>query len=211
MVQHRMFATGIEHLGAGDIDWASDTIKYALLTSSATPALGTNEFFDDLDGDEVANGNGYTTGGATLGSKTVTTIDDASVTAWAGSTAYVVGDIVRPTSADGHIYRCVVAGTSHSVEPTWVTTYGRETAETSGSVVWANFGDSYLRYDAANVSLTSSTITARYGVVYVAGSTPGTDDYLIALLDFGQDEESENGTFEIQFHSTGIVRQFRAA
>lgn len=206
---HRMFATGIEHLGAGDIDWANDTIKYALLTSSASPDLASDEFFDDLDANEVANGNGYTTGGVTLASKTLATVDDAAVTAWASATAYVVGDIVRPTSADGHIYMCISSGTSDGTEPTWQTTYGENT--TDNTVEWVQAGDSYLRFDAANAQWTSSTITARYGVCYVAGATPGTDDYLICLLDFGGDEESSSGTFEVQFHATGIHRIFRAA
>lgn len=209
MAQHRMFAKGIEHLGAGDIDWASNTIKYALLTSSATITPATDEFFDSIDANEVANGNGYTTGGVTLASKTLATVDDAAVSAWQASTAYDAGDIVRPTSADGHIYLCITAGTTGGTEPTWQTGFGENTSD--GTAEWVQAGDSYLKFDAANAQWTSSTITARYGVCYVAGSTPGTDDYLIAYLDFGQNESSDNGTFEVQFHSTGIHRIFRAA
>jgi hypothetical protein len=43
--------------------------------------------------------------------------------AWAASTAYSIGDIVRPSStanSDVHfIYRCTIAGTSGGTEPTW--------------------------------------------------------------------------------------------
>lgn len=53
------------------VDWTGDTIKVALLTSSASPDRDTWEFYSDLT-NEVANGNGYTTGGATLGSKSAT-------------------------------------------------------------------------------------------------------------------------------------------
>lgn len=52
------------------VDWATDTIKVALCTSSFTPNQDTQDFYDDLS-NEVANGNGYTTGGATLGTKSV--------------------------------------------------------------------------------------------------------------------------------------------
>ena len=52
------------------VDWATDTIKAALCTSSFTPAQDTQDFYDDLT-NEVANGNGYTTGGETLGTKSV--------------------------------------------------------------------------------------------------------------------------------------------
>jgi len=40
-------------------------------------------------------------------------------TAWAASTAYSVGDIVKPTTENGYLYRCTSAGTSDSSEPTW--------------------------------------------------------------------------------------------
>lgn len=53
------------------VDWATDTIKVALTTSSYTPNQDTHDFFDDVT-NEVANGNGYTSGGATLGTKSVT-------------------------------------------------------------------------------------------------------------------------------------------
>jgi hypothetical protein len=55
----------------GVLNWTSDTIKCALLTTLATYNQDTTDFWDDLDQDEVANGNGYTTGGNTVGSKTV--------------------------------------------------------------------------------------------------------------------------------------------
>lgn len=52
------------------VDWVTDTIKVALCTSSFTPNQDTQDFYDDISS-EVANGNGYTTGGATLGTKSV--------------------------------------------------------------------------------------------------------------------------------------------
>jgi hypothetical protein len=52
------------------VDWATDTIKVALCTSSFTPNQDTQDFYDDIT-NEVANGSGYTTGGATLGTKSV--------------------------------------------------------------------------------------------------------------------------------------------
>ena len=58
------------------VDWTGDTIKVALATSSYTPDQDAHDFYDDLT-NEVANGSGYTTGGATLGSKS-TSYDSAS-------------------------------------------------------------------------------------------------------------------------------------
>lgn len=51
------------------VDWGSDTIKCLLATSSYTPDVDAHDFLADITG-EVANGNGYTTGGETLASKT---------------------------------------------------------------------------------------------------------------------------------------------
>ena len=114
----------------------SQTIKVALCTSSYTPNQDTHDYFDDIT-NEVANGNGYTTGGAALASKT-----------------------------------CVASGK--------VTTF-----------------------DAADTSWTSSTITARYAVIYFASGTAGTS-LLIGYIDFGADQTSSSGTFQITWNASGI-------
>lgn len=57
------------------VNWTGDTIDVALLTASASPNRDTWEFYTDLT-NEVANGNGYTTGGVALASKSTST--DAS-------------------------------------------------------------------------------------------------------------------------------------
>jgi hypothetical protein len=68
---------------------------------------------------------------------------------------------------------------------------------TGATNVWA--------FDAADVSWASSTITARYAVIY--DSTPGTDATrpLIAYVDFGSDVSTTAGTFSIVWDSTGIA------
>lgn len=75
-----------------EVDWDSDTIKVALLTSSYTPNQDTHDYFDDVSSYEVT-GTGYTAGGATLGSKTLTydnssnvIVLDAADTTWSAST-----------------------------------------------------------------------------------------------------------------------------
>lgn len=54
-----------------EIDFLADTIKAQLHTSGYTPNQDTHDYQDDLT-NEVSNGNGYTTGGATLGTKSNT-------------------------------------------------------------------------------------------------------------------------------------------
>lgn len=71
--------------GGSSMDILSDTLKLTLHTSTYTPNQTTHALFASAT-NEVANGSGYTTGGATLASKTyatsslVTTFDAADVT-----------------------------------------------------------------------------------------------------------------------------------
>ena len=59
-------------------------------------------------------------------------------------------------------------------------------------------------FDATDVSFTSATITARYGVVYKSTGVAGTSP-LICLIDFGGDQTSTAGTFAITFAAEGIL------
>lgn len=75
------------------IDWLSDTHKVQLHTSTASFDLDADEAVADVS-NEVANGNGYTTGGATLGSLTLTynasgnkTVMDAADPTWTASSS----------------------------------------------------------------------------------------------------------------------------
>ena len=117
----------------------AQTIKVALYTSDLSAHLDqdANDYLDDLTDHEVANGNGYATGGATLASKT-----------------------------------CVASGK--------VTTF-----------------------DAADTAWTTSTITARYAVIYFASGTASTS-LLIGYIDFGADQSSSSGTFQITWNASGI-------
>jgi hypothetical protein len=60
------------------VDWDADTIKVSLHTSTYTPNQDTPNFYDDLT-NEVANGNGYTTGGQAI-TTSAPTYDTASNT-----------------------------------------------------------------------------------------------------------------------------------
>lgn len=58
--------------------------------------------------------------------------------------------------------------------------------------------------DAADVSFTSATITARYGVIYKSTGTATTSP-IIVVLDFGSNITSTGGTFSIVFAAEGII------
>lgn len=59
-------------------------------------------------------------------------------------------------------------------------------------------------FDADDVTWSSSSITARAGVVYKDSGTDATS-WLICYIDFGQDYISLNGDFKITWNSEGIV------
>jgi len=124
--------------GDYDLDNALVDINVALVTSTYTPDIDTHEDFADITNE--VTGTGYTAGGATLASKTVTkdTVDDEGV------------------------------------------------------------------FDAADVTWSSSTITARGAVVYLDTGTAATS-LLIAYFDFGADKVSSSGDFTIQWNAEGII------
>ena len=59
-------------------------------------------------------------------------------------------------------------------------------------------------FDADDVTLSSSTITARAAVIYKDTGTPATSP-LVAYIDFTEDKSSSNGDFTIQWNAEGIV------
>lgn len=203
----RGYAHGAKRFVAGDHDWDSLTYKAALVASTYTPSQ-SHEFYSTSVNAHEITGTGYTDGGQALTSKASAVRLDTDATARASSTAYQVGDIVRPATANGHIYKAVVAGTSAGSAPTFTTTGGRETAD--GSVVWVEAGVAYVRFTCAQLSWDPSTITARYVVIYRDG-TPGSLDYLLCYGDFGQNESSSAGAFTVQFPADGVFRQLIAA
>lgn len=188
---------------AGDaftVDYLSDTVKCSLHTSTYAPNRDTHETFSDATNE--VSGTGYTAGGATLGTKTITyTAANSWGTNWAASTAYAVGDIVKKVTGNGHLYRAIVAGTSGGSEPTFPTVSGQTVAD--NTVTWAEIGSGIVQIDAADVSWPSSTITARYGIIRKDTGTASTSP-LIVLIDFETDFSSNNGTFQITFHTLGI-------
>ena len=58
------------------------------------------------------------------------------------------------------------------------------------------------KWDAADTTWASSTITAYHAVIW--DDTVATDD-LIASIDFGGAQSSNNGDFTIQWHTDGII------
>lgn len=124
-----------------EVDFDTDTIKIALVSSSYTPNQDTHDYWDDVVANEVS-GTGYTAGGQALTSKSVS-YDSAS---------------------------------------------------------------NVIVLDAADAVWSSSTITARYAVIYDDAGATTAQKVLLGYIDFGSDQSSTNGNFTVTFDSTGIVR-----
>lgn len=86
-----LFNTTNKYIGDGTLDLDSAVIKCMALTSAFTPNAETQFIKSHIVANEVANGNGYTTGGVTVActwtrSAKVCTFDSADP-AWTGSNA----------------------------------------------------------------------------------------------------------------------------
>jgi hypothetical protein len=189
---------------AGDtfaVDFLSDTIKCALTTVTYAENLDTHETFADITNE--VTGTGYTAGGVTLGSKTITyTAANSWATQWAATTAYALNDIVRPTTGNGHLYQAIVAGTSAGSQPTWPTVSGQIVVDSG--VTWAEIGRGVTQIDFADPSWTTATIAnIRKGVVYKSTGTAATSPLLWLLVN-DVDISVTNGTFTITIPTLGI-------
>lgn len=98
----KLFATGV-------VDWDTDTIKLALVTSSYTFSAADDEWAD-ASANEVTTGSGYTTGGETVASKTAsdTALDAADVT-WTALTKTFRGAILYKSGTAGGLTNPLLA------------------------------------------------------------------------------------------------------
>ena len=102
-------------------------------------------------------------------------------------------------SQDTHQYKSSV---TNEVTGTGYTATG---ATLANCTLTYTAGTNVLKLDADDVSWASSTITARYAVIYDA--TPASDATrpLLCYIDFGENVSSTNGPFSITFDANGIA------
>ena len=185
-VTANLFASTLDQALQGKINWPSDSLKMALLTSSASPNLSTWVHYSDLT-NEVSAANGYSTGGVSLGSPTHTvTAANSWATTAAINTAYSAGALVIPSGTNGYIYACVVAGTSGGSPPSWPTVVGQSVAD--GTATWTNLGESVTVWSSAAATWSvpaTNTLSFQYAVIYDAQTGTGSTEPLIAVINFG--------------------------
>ena len=69
----------------------------------------------------------------------------------------------------------------------------------------ADAASNETRFDAADVSWTAASFTARYAIIYKDTGTDGTS-VLLGYVDFGADETVSAGTFSIAWDATGALK-----
>jgi hypothetical protein len=75
----------------------------------------------------------------------------------------------------------------------------------AGKTVTQNNTDNTGVFDADNITIPTSTITARAGVLYKSRGGLASADELIGYIDFGSDIVSTAGDFNITFNAVGIL------
>jgi len=82
------------------------------------------------------------------------------------------------------------------------TTKGKSLASVAMSIDTTN---DLAYFDAADLTWSTSTITARYALIWKNSGT-NTTSPLVAYVDFGSDKTSDNGNFIITWSSAGILK-----
>ena len=98
-----------EHVGKGEISMSADTFKVMLVNAYTFDA--TDDVVSDLGAVQVANGNGYTTGGQTLANKsyaytsgvTKFDADDAFWTASGGNIGPATGAVIYDSTQSNRL------------------------------------------------------------------------------------------------------------
>lgn len=184
-----IYGNAYDQAFSGLINWPTDTIKMALVTSY-TPNLTTHVHWSDVSGTEIT-GTGYSAGGVTLGTKTHTVVAANSFAtsnglftsgAWIASTAAVVGNIVHPISTNGFLYMCTVAGTTGASAPTWPLTQGLSVVDSGAT--WVNIGESITTFGSAVATWSGATFSADHAIIYDAQTGVTTTEPLIAVITF---------------------------
>ena len=119
----KLIAASAPHYFAESAPFQTDT------TSNRTTIVSPKELLVNI------NGTGYDLSGAVKLDASVDRAWNTKAVAWQANHAYAVNDVVYPLSGKtDYYYRCIKAGTSSSLTPTFPTTVG--STYNDGDVVW---------------------------------------------------------------------------
>jgi hypothetical protein len=197
------------------IDFDSDALVWTLHTNSLAPNYDTIAVVNDLTASELSTGGGYTAGtagggGLAIGSPVIAyTAANSWATTWLASTAYTVGQVIRPATGNGFLYRCIVAGTSDGSTPTFLTVLGGTTNET-GAVRWECVGSGIVTLKCSSPTWSTATFgPCRYAVLSDRTSASNATNPVIGIVNFGSDKTGGGGNFTINVDANlGVLHWF---
>lgn len=143
---YRTFAL-LQAAGASPVDWENDAIRLMLVTDSYTPDWDADEFWDDASANELANGDGYTTNGATIANIAVTlnTTDDR---------AEVDGDDVSWTFTADKTFRYAImvkwTGVASTSSLIGAIDYGASSRTENGTFIVQHPTNGFFRFTIAS-------------------------------------------------------------
>ena len=182
-----------------EIDF-DDNMTATLHTSTYAISRTADDYVNDLT-NELATSGGYTSGGIALGvvSRTLTVANSWGVSR-ANSTAYVVGDVVRPATGNTFLYRATNSGTSGGSIPTYPTVLGQTVVD--GGVTWECYGIAIIVLTSANpITWATATFTGvRYCVMSDRTAGASSAQPLVAVHDYVSDQAGGGGAFTLNPH-----------
>jgi hypothetical protein len=189
------------------VDWDSDALVWTLHTSTYTPNQDTHAFVSDLT-NELGAGGGYTAGTVSGGGLAIAspTLTYTAANSWgvsrANSTAYNVGDVFRPASANGFLYMVSVAGTSAGAPPTFPVVVGTTVADGTATIECVGSGITVFGCTDPTWAASFTAGPCRYAVLSDRTSGANATNPLIGYVDFGSDKTGGGGSFVINLHAS---------
>lgn len=188
-----------------EVDFNSDALVWTLHTNTYVPNFDTHQVTNDLT-NELATGGGYTAGttgggGLAIASPTMTyTAANSWTVVRANTTAYALGDIIRPAATNGFLYMVSVAGTSAGAPPAFPTVVGTTVAD--GTATLECIGSGITVFGCTDPTWPSFTAgPCRYAVLSDRTPNAHASNPLIGLVDFGADKTGGGGSFVVNLHA----------
>jgi len=194
------YATAVAKAFAGEIIVGTHTIK-VMATTSAHTIDQTHDYKNDITNE--ITGTGYTAGGDTVTASVTVVAADSWTVSRANSTAYALGDLVRPATGNAFIYQAIAAGTSGGSIPTYPTTIGGTVVD--GGVTWLCIGKRALVFDSDDPLWSPNTTLTIRQLHFYRDTGTGSTSPLIAWVNLGADVASTNDNWTYQLDPRGIA------
>ena len=115
----------------------------------------------------------------------------------------------------GAVFKCALLSSAHAPSAAHATLADVVANEVAGAgytaggaaltnVTWSVVGATAV-FDADDPIWVNATISARYAVIYLVGTSNGVTNPLMCLIDFGAVNGVTGGTYRVKFNDAGIL------